>query len=331
LNIAISNSLPQISLENATRLLDLHHFDVLRAHLDMISDGENGDVTMIRVLVSPMDRHRPDKELFRSSFVTPDGQGSRDDIFQFLKRELKRTKWLDPETMDLVFDRYPWLGVRRGEIITGFCSLMHPIMSKINPLAFSKTSIFHTVTKKRYIGHASAIVDLFLDRFHPTQRISQEDFESQRARLHEVIEAEVEDTMAAGLLYKMLEIVSHSLKTNIFMENRYAFGIRLDPSIMVAEQGEDRELPYGILFAHGRRFNGYHVRFRDISRGGMRLVTPPNGEQYALESARQYDECYGLAFAQQLKNKDIPEGGSKAVVLIDVDSLSLSAKNFVMR
>lgn len=29
------------------------------------------------------------------------------------------------------------------------------------------------------------------------------------------------------------------------------------------------------------------------------------------ESARQFDEAYGLAFAQQLKNKDIPEGGSK--------------------
>ena len=45
-------------------------------------------------------------------------------------------------------------------------------------------------------------------------------------------------------------------------------------------------------------------------------MTPASSELYALESARQYDECYGLAYAQQLKNKDIPEGGSKAVNLI---------------
>jgi glutamate dehydrogenase len=73
------------------------------------------------------------------------------------------------------------------------------------------------------------------------------------------------------------------------------------------------------------------VRFRDISRGGLRLVAPANSEQLALESARQYDECYGLAFAQQLKNKDIPEGGSKAVCLIDANDMVHGTRDFVMR
>ena len=59
--------------------------------------------------------------------------------------------------------------------------------------------------------------------------------------------------------------------------------------------GDKRDLPYGVLFAHGLRFSAYHVRFRDIARGGTRLVTPPDAEQLALESAHQYDECYGLA------------------------------------
>jgi hypothetical protein len=38
---------------------------------------------------------------------------------------------------------------------------------------------------------------------------------------------------------------------------------------------------------------------------------------FTTTAARHYEECYGLAFAQQLKNKDIPEGGSKAVNLVD--------------
>jgi hypothetical protein len=46
-----------------------------------------------------------------------------------------------------------------------------------------------------------------------------------------------------------------------------------------------------VLFCHGRRFNGYHVRFRDIARGGLRLVTPASTEQLSLESGRQFDEC----------------------------------------
>jgi glutamate dehydrogenase len=33
--------------------------------------------------------------------------------------------------------------------------------------------------------------------------------------------------------------------------------------------------------------------------------------------SRHYDECYGLASAQQLKNKDIPRVAPKAVLLIE--------------
>ena len=127
------------------------------------------------------------------------------------------------------------------------------------------------------------------------------------------------------------DIIKFTLKTNIYMNNRYALGLRLDPRIMVSSDENPRDVPFGVIFAHGRRFDGYHVRFRDIARGGLRLVTPASPEQFALESAHQFDECYGLAYAQQLKNKDIPEGGSKAVVLVDSVGMSSIGKGFVMR
>jgi glutamate dehydrogenase len=297
--------------ENAARLLFLHNMDVQNAHLDLISDGDNGIVTMLRMHVQPVE-----------------GTTVTDETFKVLARELKRCKWLDESTMALVFDRFPWLGVRRGEIVTALCSLMHPIMSKENALVYSKANILETVTKERYIDHASQIADLFLQRFNPAKaRVKDEDFEHRCEVLRQAIADDVEDTTASALLLKMIQIVAHTLKTNIYMEDRYSLGLRLDPRIM----GEDREVPYGIVFSHGRRFNGYHVRFRDIARGGLRLVTPPTPEQFALESAHQYDECYGLAFAQQLKNKDIPEGGSKAVVLINAVGLVGAGKHFVMR
>jgi glutamate dehydrogenase len=47
------------------------------------------------------------------------------------------------------------------------------------------------------------------------------------------------------------------------------------------------------------------------------VVAPQGQDQYAAESARTFNEAYSLAFAQQLKNKDIPEGGAKAVVLME--------------
>ena len=312
-DVAVANSLPQVALEHLCRLLFIHKFDIIRARLDVVPDGENGTITMLRILVN-----------------SNHDSGVDEATFELLARELKRAKWLDPETMELVFERYPELGVAKGEIITGFCALMHPIMSKRNQLAYSKANIYDTVTSRRFIGHASEIADLFLRRFNPDGPLSDEEYSQQKESIVKHIETDVEDTIATDLLQKMMAIVDSTLKTNVYLPDRYALSIRLDPKIMDPDR-KDGDLPYGIFFCHGRRFSGYHVRFRDISRGGMRLVTPRSKEQLSLESARQYEECYGLAFAQQLKNKDIPEGGSKAVCLIDTQGLSQSRRDFVMR
>jgi glutamate dehydrogenase len=282
-DVAVANSMPQVALENLCRLLYHHEFDVSRARLDVVPDGENGNVTILRTLISPT------------------ANSSKATDFDTLTRELKRAKWLDPETNKLVFDLHPWLGITRGEILTAFGSLLHPILAKVNPLAYSKANILERIAHDRFIGHAAAIADVFLERFKPTAPLGDEALDERLSEIASEIENDVEDTAATEILLRMMDIVRATLKTNIYMPERYALGLRLDPTIM----GEQTELPYGVFFIHGRRFNGFHVRFRDISRGGLRLVTPANSELYALESARQYDECYGLAFAQQMKNKDM--------------------------
>jgi glutamate dehydrogenase len=314
IHIALANSLPQVALENASRILFQHKLDVSLSHLDMIADGENGNVCLLSMLVSP---------------VEDAGHEFSEEVLQPIIQELKRTKWLDPRTMDLVFNRHPWLGVTKGEMVTTFCSLLHPIMASRNQYAFSMENIFDSVTGDRYIKYVSAICDLFLERFNPSSPLQNEAFEERYSLLLSQIKDNVDDAGTQELLKKMLEIVRHTLRTNIYLENRYALGLRLDPRLM--SSAENSSLPYGVIFVHGRRFNGFHVRFKDIARGGLRLVTPSSPEQHALESGRHYDECYGLAFAQQLKNKDIPEGGSKAVTLINCNDLSNKAKQFVMR
>ncbi|MHC4246443.1 MAG: NAD-glutamate dehydrogenase domain-containing protein, partial [Planctomycetota bacterium] len=95
----------------------------------------------------------------------------------------------------------------------------------------------------------------------------------------------------------------------------FGFAVRLDPEFL---RNDDRPaLPYGVFFVHGRGFDGFHVRFQDIARGGLRVVMPRSEAQHGREAERLYDEVYGLAFAQQLKNKDIPEGGAKAAILLE--------------
>jgi glutamate dehydrogenase len=126
----------------------------------------------------------------------------------------------------------------------------------------------------------------------------------------------------------MLEAVHAVRRTNLFIEDRYALSMRIDASLLTTE--DRAECPFGVFFVHGRDFNGFHVRFRDIARGGVRAIHPRSVEQFTREQERLYDEAYNLAFAQQLKNKDIPEGGSKAAILVHPQGrVSRSVKAFV--
>jgi len=54
--------------------------------------------------------------------------------------------------------------------------------------------------------------------------------------------------------------------------------------------------------------------------GGVRIVRSRDAEAYATNLKHLFEECYGLANTQERKNKDIPEGGSKGVILLDVKS-----------
>ena len=74
------------------------------------------------------------------------------------------------------------------------------------------------------------------------------------------------------------------------------------------------EVPYGLYMIIGRDFTGFHIRFRDISRGGVRVILS-NHENFNTNRLTQFNETYGLAYTQKKKNKDIPESGSKGTFL----------------
>ena len=236
IDVAMANTRPRNALENVCRLLFIHKFDVSKARLDIVNDEENGNITMLRLLVSPV----PGSEV---------GPGT----FELLQSEIKRSKWLDQSTMDLVFNQHLALGVVRGEIITGICSLIHPVLAKENALVYSKSNILDRVSEKRFIPYASDIATLFLDRFNPKgNRLSDEDFHRRTDALKSQISTGVEDTVARTVLEKMLDVVRCTLKTNVYMPNRYALSFRLDPKVMVSPHEAEQELPYGIIFVHGR-------------------------------------------------------------------------------
>ena len=106
------------------------------------------------------------------------------------------------------------------------------------------------------------------------------------------------------------------LKTNFYTPTKVALSFRMNPSFLPPE--EYPQPLYGMFLVISSEFRGFHLRFRDIARGGIRIVKSRSREAYAINARSLFDENYNLANTQQRKNKDIPEGGSKGVILLDI-------------
>jgi glutamate dehydrogenase len=129
------------------------------------------------------------------------------------------------------------------------------------------------------------------------------------------------DMRRKNILKQAVNFVDYTLKTNFYRNNKTALCFRLDPLYLdhVPYDRKEKfpELPFAIFFTKGFHYLGFHIRFKDLARGGLRTVVPERMEQMLSERNNVFAECYGLAYTQQKKNKDIPEGGAKAVIFVE--------------
>ena len=309
ISIAVGNSTRRTMLERLASRLSQSEINIHRAYLDSIDDGDNGTISLIGFVVQgPEGAIDPDSALWGR-----------------VHHDLRRIKWVHQRCLELS-RRHEDIDLTHAELHEALCDLVHQRLVKLNRYAFTAERIRRLAEEN--IDLSMAVCDLFLDRFNPEHPLDDAVFEDRTAAIKERFEDEVDLEDARTVLKSMLTATNQVLKTNIYVTERYALSMRLDPSFL---SSDDRpEVPFGVFFVHGRASNGFHVRFRDIARGGIRAVLPRSTAQHAREAERLYDEAYGLAHAQQLKNKDIPEGGSKAAVLVEPEArVDRAIKGFV--
>ncbi|KAJ2762558.1 NAD-dependent glutamate dehydrogenase [Coemansia nantahalensis] len=122
----------------------------------------------------------------------------------------------------------------------------------------------------------------------------------------------------AMVLRAVLDFNTHVLKTNFYQPTKVALSFRMDPGFLPAIEYPVK--PYGLFLVIGNEFRGFHVRFQDVARGGIRIVRSRNAEAFSINQRTLFDENYSLASTQHRKNKDIPEGGSKGTILLNLDA-----------
>jgi len=208
-----------------------------------------------------------------------------------------------------------WFGdPRRAELFCALARLTHHVIEYKQGRNLSRERIFRSLIQQDKMTRQ--VLDDVETRFDSQQSSSDHQSLKQSPRPRPEFEFSLEavtdgdDRFVARIFQEVAESIQ---QTNLYVRDRRSVTFRLPGSLFNDVEGET---PFAIFYVYGQGFDGFHVRFRDVARGGMRLVRTRNEEHYLFESSRLFDEAYQLAFAQQLKNKDIAEGGAKAVVLL---------------
>ncbi|KAE9387383.1 NAD-specific glutamate dehydrogenase [Gymnopus androsaceus JB14] len=155
--------------------------------------------------------------------------------------------------------------------------------------------------------HATELMPtLSYQRLQTIQPLSDEE-------LYDKIRRMVPNKHSLQVLESFLIFNKHILKTNFYQPTKVALSFRLDPGFL--PEVEYPKKPFAMFFVIGNEFRGFHIRFRDVARGGIRIVMSRNKEMYSINQRMLFDENYNLASTRSLKNKDIPEGGAKGTIL----------------
>ncbi|MBI5514159.1 MAG: NAD-glutamate dehydrogenase [Deltaproteobacteria bacterium] len=293
--LTVGNGRPRRMAERCAALLGAHGVNILRAFVEMIDDGKERSVLMLSFVVRGPEGRALD----------PDGA-----LWRRLAPDLARMKWATDAALALN-RQAPELPLARCEAVVALGSLAHQALVRENPYAWARARIMYLASK--HLGLCADIAALLEERFAPARPLDDAAFAQQAALLHDRIDRTVDGDAARRAFTTMLAAVEKTLRTNYHLPRRYGLALRLDPSVI--QRPDAPAAPFGLFFVHGLGFDGFHLRFRDIARGGVRVVRPATQDQLVAETDRLYDEVFGLAHAQQLKNKDIPEGGAKAVIV----------------
>jgi len=253
-----------------------------------------------------------------SLYVCREGRGllPPDPVWDRLKTRLRRVKWTAPHGLD-VLARNPGFTPEQVELLAAGCECVHQLLVRRDLHAFTSDNIVRAVLG--HVREARACLAYCEARFAP----GRTDRDGAGRAAHDAaaaLAASLDDEVARSVFEGLLAFFRHTLRTNYFLPGRFGLAFRLDPAVLTAVPGDgsppDGERPYALFFLHGPHVQGFHLRYREMARGGVRLVRTRSQEQFEIESNRLLAEVRNLALSQQYKNKDIPEGGAKAVLLL---------------
>lgn len=221
--------------------------------------------------------------------------------------------WVDSDEYSVLVRQPYSFSVNATNLIRSTAAWVHILLGKDNPYYFSEHRILMTfLNSQELLGR---IIELFRIRFNPIHVEDRKNghYAEKREAFVALID-KIVDPIERQIFQESLKFIDHILITNYYFETKTGLSFRMSPNVLDARHYAQK--PFGIYFIVGRDYRFFQVRWKDVARGGLRIVMPRNAPEYSFALAGLFDEVYGLSYAQQMKNKDIPEGGSKAVMIL---------------
>ena len=238
-------------------------------------------------------------------------------------RELVLFKYFDDfDKIDEAFTSTRIINGNLSNLLRSMSTFIHQALVHVDPNLYSADTI--TADLCRHPELTVALVELFELKFNP-DKVNMLEYKKKSEKLITTIEkldsGNIKNDMRRKeVLSQSLNFIDNILKTNFYLGNKTTLSFRLDPSylntIPFDRSSKFPELPYSVFFITGMQFFGFHIRFKNLSRGGLRTIFPEKTEQMLTERDTVFTECYNLAYTQHKKNKDIPEGGAKGVIFL---------------
>lgn len=298
LTLGMKNVQPSEVLEQIFHLFNRYEFNVNRAFVVKFDQGYPEPITVMHFTIQHDHEEKIDSEsvgLMR------------------LNKALRTLGWVDvDEYGDLTKQPYGF-SINAANLMRGIATWCHVMLGKENPYYYSQYKIRTTFFK--YADFTRELITLFRTKFDPLKDKERRSggYDKVKAQLQSMTR-EVIDEIERNILNESINFMDNVLKTNYFMPTKTGLAFRIAPEALNPKYYPNK--PFGIFFIVGKNYRFFQLRWKDIARGGLRVVMPRNASDHDYALAGIFDEVYGLSYAQQLKNKDIPEGGSKAVLVL---------------
>merc|ERR1719204_1923026 len=150
--------------------LGIQNFNIIRFHMDQMKQ-ERGGMVILRALVQPP----PDVEVTK-------------DFTRNFESTLARLKYLDDDVLLAYERRFPEFTLEQCEILLTLGTMIYGPLNKDLPFAFTLDRLQQTIMTPEHTQLSRSISTLFQQKFDDQELMSSEDYELQKAAIHQQID-----------------------------------------------------------------------------------------------------------------------------------------------